>query len=143
MSIQEAYQQANPRLFGAEAVTQKLKERSAIPYKVSWNGKISSFETYRRTIEAWVVQNGMRYMFKTEFLDRYVTDGWHTAHRFAGTTTEDQFQHDKEMLYGAIMASNKDNPAANKYINMYAPTADGLATWYCFMQDYGGLDNMI
>jgi len=41
------------------------------------------------------------------------------------------------------MASNKDNPAANKYINMYAPTADGLATWYCFMQDYGGLDNMI
>jgi len=94
-------------------------------------------------MEAWVVQNGMRYMFKVEFLYRYVSEGWYTTHYFAGTITEEQFLHDKEMLYGAIMASNKDNPAANKYINMYAPTANGLATWYCFMQDDGGLDNMI
>jgi len=51
--------------------------------------------------------------------------------------------HDKEVLYGAIMASNKDNPTANEYIHMYHKMADGLATWYCFLQDYGGLDNMI
>jgi len=120
-----------------------MKERSSLSYKVTWNGHLATFETYCRTIESWAVQNGMRYMFKTEFLDRYVTKGWSTAHRYAGTNiTEDQFIHDKEVLYGAIMASNKDNPVANKYINMYEKTADGLATWYCFMQDYGGLDNM-
>jgi len=46
LSIQEAYQQANPQLFDTEPMAQKLKEQSAVPYKVSWNGKIGSFETY-------------------------------------------------------------------------------------------------
>jgi len=46
LSIQEAYQQANPWLFGAEQTTTKLKERSALPYKISWKGKIGTFETH-------------------------------------------------------------------------------------------------
>jgi len=102
------------------------------------------FETYQRKIEAWAIQYGMRYMFKEEFLLRYVQEGWYTAHWYAGTgITEEQFMHDKEVLYGVIMSSNKDDPAANKYISMYKKPADGLAMWYCFMQDDGGLDNLI
>ncbi len=71
----------------------------------------------------------MHYLFKQEFIKQYVKEGWYTAHAYAGTgITEDQFIHDKEVLYGAIMASNKDNPAANKYISLYKKTADGKAT---------------
>jgi len=69
MSIQDAFQVANPLLHGAQPTPVKLKERGALPYKVGWNGKLGTFEVYRRTIEAWAVQNGMRYMFKDEFLE--------------------------------------------------------------------------
>jgi len=80
MTIQQAFQQSNPQLYGAQVTTPTLKERSALPYKISWNGKLTTFETYRRTMEAWAIQYGMRYMFKDEFLLQYVQEGWYSAH---------------------------------------------------------------
>jgi len=119
VSIQYALQQSNPTLHGAQPSTQKLKEKGALPYKVSSNGHIGTFETYQRTIKAWAVQLKMHYLFKNEFMEHYSKEVWHTTHAYARTgITKDQFKHDKEVLYGAIMASNKDNPTANKYISM-------------------------
>jgi len=144
MTIQQAFQQSNPLIYGAQPTTPKLKERLVLLYKVSWNGKLSTFETHQRMMEAWAMQYSMQYMFKEEFILRYIQEGWYTVHCYARTgITEEQFMHSKEVLYGAIMSSNKDNPAANKYISMYEKSAHGLAMWYCFLQDYGGLDNLI
>ncbi len=55
--------------------------------------------------------------------------------------TEEQVQHDKEILYRALMFSCQDIPAA-KYITQQEHTANGLTTWYNFLQDYGGRENL-
>jgi len=50
---------------------QKLKDRTAINYKTTWNGRLNTFKTFKHMLEAWMVQHGMRYLLKLEFAKAY------------------------------------------------------------------------
>jgi len=117
-----------------------IKGHQALPQKFNWNGQLKTFETYHQAIEAWMVQNGMQYLLREDFMATYATGRWYTARHYTGTITEEQFNYDKEILFGALMSSCKEIPS-EKYKCQHEHNADGIMTWYHFLLDYGSRDS--
>jgi len=122
---------------------QKLKDRTAINYKTTWNGWLNTFETFKCMLESWMVQHGMQYLLKPECAKAYQLGGWAQAQwHVPKDITQEQCANDSEILYGVLLSCCREHPVPNKYILHFESTANGIAAWDLFLQDYGSKNNL-
>jgi len=126
-------------------IDNKVLQRSSINPKLSWNGKINTFDTYKGAIESWAIQHGMDYLIDSDFMEIYSLGSFTKAKREANVShniTAKQFIHDNKVLYGAIKSSTRVFCPTNQYVIANSKNKDGVLTWYNFNQDYNGENNM-
>jgi len=49
-----------------------LQKRRTFSPKVIWNGKVQIFETFKSTVESWLIQHDMDYLIKHLFIVEYI-----------------------------------------------------------------------
>jgi len=83
--------------------TEKTKDRGTFSPKVTWNGKVQTFETFKSTVESWLIQHDMDYLIEHFFVIEYIRSGSFTTAKQATTIppeiTPNQFRTDSKMLY--------------------------------------------
>jgi len=52
--------------------TDKMKDRGTFSPKVTWNGKVQTFETFKSTIKSWLIQHSMDYLINHSFIVEYI-----------------------------------------------------------------------
>jgi len=122
-----------------------ILQHASINPKLSWNGKIDTFDTYKGAIESWAIQHGMDCLIDPDFMEVYSLCSFSHAKREANVSaniTAKQFIHDNKVLYGAIKSSTRVFCPTNQYVIKQNKSKDGVMTWYNFNQDYNGENNM-
>jgi len=98
----------------------KIKPRTPIPTKTSWNGHIATFKTFKQMVESWAFKNWMQYLMSEDFMSAYIEGEWFCARNHLHENDEiffkGQFYHDHELLYRALMYSCRDISSA-KYVS--------------------------
>jgi len=90
-----------------------------------------------------MLQHSMRYLLNPTFTKKYCLGSWKEARTHAPRDiSEEQCAHDSEVFYGALLSCCREHPVPNKYILQYEATANGIAAWDLFLQDYGSKNNL-
>jgi len=125
----------------------KVKEWTSIHTKVGWNAQPNTFKTFKSAIESWAIQNSLDYIVDPDFISTYMDHAqpWKATKKeliFLEDISLKQFMHDWKVLYGAIKSGTRISSPNNKYIVDHACDKDGVITWYKFLKDYNGEDNI-
>ena len=115
-----------------------FKSRSAFSMKIRWDGKRSTFESYKDLIEAWLLQAGAGYLINPDFLAKYNTYG---TDYFLSTEFWDlyginvrQADYDRKYLFGILKATNRGRE--DQFLEKFKLSQDGIKTWQGFQKVY-------
>ena len=114
------------------------RPRSPFGLKHRWDGQRSTFESYQRMIEGYLIMVGAGYIINPHFLSNYEKEGveYLLSDDFWAryNTSIKQAQFDKKYLYGILVTTNRNRD--NKHILKYANSQDGISTWIAFRKSY-------
>ena len=96
------------------------------------------FDTFQKTIEGWIGQIGLAYMFDRDFLKKYKELGgeYFTTDKFwdkYGISLK-QAQYDRKHMYSMLRMTTRG--IENRILDKHSKTQDGILVWIEFIDKY-------
>ena len=140
---QQPYAQSNAMDMSVKRPRNNVEvRRQVLPAKVTWNGEVKSFTSYKCKVIGHFRQLGSGYMFNPRFQTDYLQHGFSCISDWPNDVqSESQLVKDSQWLYGAMESSMEEGIGQAELLK-WEEDQDGIRAWIELMNKFDKSGNI-